>query len=130
AMWALDLREPATVEAHAAGQMNADIAPHGEICYFHFPARGDKPPVKITWYDGGLMPPRPDELDADEKLPGRGVLFVGDKGLLFCGGAGGKPRLLRESRMDSYKRPAPTIARSTGHHRDWLNAITGGPEAS
>jgi predicted dehydrogenase len=130
AMWALDLQTPTSVEAHPAGQMNGEIAPHGEICYFQFPARGDKPPVRITWYDGGLMPPRPDEFPSDEKLPNRGVLFVGDKGLLFCGGAGGKPRLLPESKMDAYKRPTPTLKRSKGHHRDWLDAIKGGPPAS
>lgn len=130
ATWALDLGAPRTVEAHPAGQMNAEIAPHGEICYYHFPARGNRPPVKATWYDGGLMPPRPDELSADEKLPGRGVLFVGEKGLLLCGGAGGKPRLLPESKMDAYQRPAASIPRSKGHHRDWLIAIKGGAPAS
>jgi predicted dehydrogenase len=130
AMWALELGDPLSVEAHPAGQMNSEIAPHGEIVYFQFPARNGKPPVKITWYDGGLMPPRPAELDGDEKLPGRGVLFVGEKGLLFCGGAGGRPRLLPDSKMDAYKRPNPTLPRSKGHHRDWLDAIKGGPAAS
>lgn len=130
AMWALELGDPVSVEAHPAGQMNSEIAPHGEIVYFQFPARNGKPPVKITWYDGGLMPPRPAELDGDEKLPGRGVLFVGEKGLLFCGGAGGRPRLLPDSKMDAYKRPNPTLPRSKGHHRDWLDAIKGGPAAS
>jgi predicted dehydrogenase len=129
-MWALDLGMPTSVEAHPAGQMNADIAPHGEICYYQFPARVDKPAVKLTWYDGGLMPPRPDELSADEKLPNRGVLFIGDKGVLFCGGAGGRPRLLPDSRMDAYRRPEPTLKRSKGHHRDWLDAIKGGSAAS
>jgi predicted dehydrogenase len=130
ATWALDLPAPNTVEAHPAGQMNAEIAPHGEICYFNFPAHGDRPAVKMTWFDGGLMPPRPDELPQDESLPNRGVLFVGDKGVLFCGGAGGKPRLLPDSKMDAYKRPAPTLRRSKGHHRDWVEAIKGGPPAS
>lgn len=130
ATWALDLKEPTTVEAHAAGQMNAEIGPHGEIVYYQFPARGDKPAVKLTWYDGGLMPPRPDEWSADEKMPGRGVLFIGDKGLLFCGGAGGKPRLLPDSRNEAYQKPAASLKRSRGHHRDWLDAIKGGGPAS
>jgi hypothetical protein len=76
------------------------------------------------------MPPRPDELPADEKLPGRGVLFVGDKGVMLCGGAGGNPRLLPDSKMDAYHRPAASIKRSRGHHRDWLDAIKGGDPAS
>jgi predicted dehydrogenase len=130
AMWALDLHEPSSVEGHPAGQTNREIAPHGEICYYQFPARGDKPPVKVTWYDGGLMPPRPDEFSSDENLPSRGVLFVGDKGLLLCGGAGGKPRLLPDSTMDGYRRPPASLKRSRGHHRDWLDAIKGGDPAS
>lgn len=124
--WALDLREPASVQALPAGPMDREIAPHGEICYYHFAARGDKPPVKVTWYDGGLMPPRPEEFE-DEKMPDRGILFVGDKGLLVCGGAGGRPYLLPDSKMAGYKTPAPTLRRSKGHHRDWLDAIKGGP---
>jgi predicted dehydrogenase len=130
AYWALGLEQPLSVEAHPAGQTDAEIAPHGEICYYEFAARGDKPPVRITWYDGGLMPPRPDELGADENLPNRGILFVGDKGLLLCGGAGGKPRLLPDSKMDAYKRPAAKLPRSKGHHRDWLDAIKGAGSAS
>ena len=131
AMWALDLGAPTTVEAHPAGFTNPEIAPHGDLCYFQFPVRpGKKPAVKVTWYDGGLMPPRPEELGPEEKLPGRGVLFVGDKGLLLCGGAGGKPQLLPDSRMDSYKHPKQSLRRSKGHHRDWLDAIKGGQQAS
>jgi predicted dehydrogenase len=128
-VWALDLHEPVSVEAKPVGKMDAEITPHGEICYFNFAARGEKPPVRITWYDGGLMPPRPEELGADEALPNRGALFVGDKGLLLCGGAGGKARLLPASKMDAYKIPAPTLPRSQGHHRDWVTAIKGGPPA-
>lgn len=127
--WALDLDHPVSIEAHPAGVTNSEIAPHGEICYFNFPARGNKPPVKITWYDGGLMPPRPEDLPSDENMPGRGTLFLGDKGMLLASG-GGRPRLLPDSKMDSYKRPQATIPRSKGHHRDWLDAIKGGPAAS
>ena len=59
AFWALDLQEPLCVEARPAGNMDDEIAPHGEMCYFHFGPRGDKPPVTLTWYTGGLMPPCP-----------------------------------------------------------------------
>jgi len=44
ACWALDLHAPVSVEARPAGNMNAEIGPHGEICYYQFPARGDKRP--------------------------------------------------------------------------------------
>jgi predicted dehydrogenase len=129
ACWALDLKDPLTVEACWAGPNDNEIAPHGCIVYYHYGARGDKPPVKITWYDGGLGPERPEGLPEDEKMPGRGVLFVGDKGLMLCGGAGGKPRLLPESKFEGYQAPAPTLPRVKSHHRDWLDACKGGRPA-
>jgi predicted dehydrogenase len=129
ACWALDLREPLSVEARSAGPKDAEIGPHGSIAYYHFGPRGDRPAVKITWYDGGLAPERPMGLPPSERLPSRGVLFIGDKGALLCGGAGGKPRLLSTSKTDGAKSPEPTLPRSKGHHRDWLDACKGGKPA-
>jgi predicted dehydrogenase len=128
ACWALDLKEPLSVEARSAGPVNADIGPYGAIAYYHFDARGDRPPVKVTWYDGGLAPERPEQLPNGERLPGRGVLFIGDKGALLCGGAGGKPKLLTLEKADTSK-PAATLPRSPGHHREWLDACKGGKPA-
>ena len=130
AMWALDLAEPATIEARPAGNTDKEIAPHGEICYYSFGARGDKPPVNVTWYDGGLKPPCPEEIPEGSSLPSRGVLFVGDNGKMLCDGAGGPCRLLPYEKTREYKRPPATLPRSEGHHRDWLAACKGGPPAS
>lgn len=126
ACWALDLHAPQSVEASPAGRTDKDIGPHGCIAYYHFAATDKRPAVKVTWYDGGLKPERPAGLPAKERLPGRGVLLVGEKGSLLCGGAGGKPRLLGAADATP---PKPTLARSKGHHRDWLDACKGGPAA-
>lgn len=128
--WALDLQTPLTVESRPAGYTDAEIVPHGELCYFHFGPRGNKAPVKVTWYDGGLQPPCPEELPEGQKLPGRGMLMVGEKGVMLCEGAGGVPRLLPYDKNRGAKRPAKTLPRSKGHHRDWLDACKGGPAAS
>ena len=72
ACWALDLAAPRTVESRPAGNMDAEIAPHGEICYYEFDARGEKPAVRLTWYDGGLRPPCPEEIPAGG-APSRGT---------------------------------------------------------
>ena len=130
ACWALDLHTPVTVEAHPAGYMDEHIAPHGELCYYQFGPRKDQPPVRLTWYTGGLKPPCPEEMGEGKALPDRGVLFVGDKGLMLCEGAGGPPRLLPLQRTREYKKPPATLPRSKGHHRDWLDACKGGPPAS
>ena len=129
ACWALELADPVSIEARPAGDMNADIVPRGEIVYYQFPQRGDKPPVSVTWYDGGLQPACPEELPRGTSLPTRGALFVGDKGKMLCDGAGGMPRLLPLEKTGQYQKPAASLPRSNGHHRDWLDACKGGPPA-
>jgi predicted dehydrogenase len=132
ALWALDLREPLSIEAFGVGGVDSYIAPPGGLYTYHFGPRGKMPAVKFTWYEGGLMPARPEGLEPDDQLGagGNGILFVGDKGMLTCPGWAGDPRLLPGSRMDNYKRPAKTLPRSKGHHRDWLDACKGGKPAS
>lgn len=130
ACWALELQHPTTIHARPAGHMDAEISPHGEICYWHFDAKDGKPAVDVTWYDGGLRPRTPEGWPQDQEMPGRGCLFVGDKGTMICPGLGGKPMLLPEDRNDTYKAPAKTIPRSKGHHRDWIDACKGGTPAS
>jgi predicted dehydrogenase len=130
AVWGLELGLPERIEMRPAGQSDPAMAPYGEIGYFDFAPRGEQPEVRITWYSGGLMPPTPDALPADVKLPSRGVLFVGSKGVMVCGGAGGRPDLFPLELRESISTPAPTLARSAGHHRDWIDAIKGGPAAS
>jgi hypothetical protein len=83
----------------------------------------------LTWYDGGLMPPKPDVL-GDFPLPRRGVLFLGDKGALQCDGAGGAPRLFPAELRTSAARPPASLPRPAGHHRDWIDACKGGRPSS
>jgi hypothetical protein len=108
--------------------MDAEIAPHAGMVYFDFPARGALPPVRLTWYDGGLKPSAPPALGTFP-LSNRGVIFVGEKGVIQCDGAGGAPRLFPES-LRSAPKPAATLKRSNGHHRDWIDACKGGEPAS
>lgn len=132
AFWALDLAAPLTVEASCAAGMDGEVVSPAARYHYTFGPRGDKPPVTLTWYDGGLMPNRPSELEDDDNLgqSGNGVLFIGDKGKLHCAGWGGPPRLIPMSRMETYQRPPKKLARSKGHHRDWLDACKGGAPAS
>ena len=130
ATWAFDLPLPQSVEVRPAGFTNSEIAPYGEIGYYHFPAHGDQPPFKLTWYSGGLRPPHPDAVPEGQRLADRGVMFVGEKGVILCDGAGGPPRIYPQALRNNYKRPPRTLLRSNGHHRDWIDAIKGGPPAS
>ncbi|HNU51158.1 MAG TPA: Gfo/Idh/MocA family oxidoreductase [Verrucomicrobiota bacterium] len=132
ACFALDLTAPTRIEAYGVGGVDAEMAPPGGIYYYQFPARGALPPVKFTWYDGGMRPPRPEGLEPEDQLGagGNGTLFVGSKGMITCPGWAGDPRLLPGSRMDDFQRPPKTLPRSKGHHRDWLDACKGGKPAS
>jgi predicted dehydrogenase len=132
ALWALDLREPLSIEAHAAGGVDSYIAPVGGLYTYKFGPRKEMPPVTFTWYEGGLMPPRPEIMEDDDQLGsgGNGILFVGDKGLLTCAGWAGRPTLLPGSRDATYQRPPKKLPRVKGHHRDWLDACKGGTPSS
>jgi len=132
ALWALDLRTPSSIEAYSIGKVDSYMVPPAGIYYYNFEARGKMPPVKFTWYEGGLMPPRPEGLEEDDQLGanGNGILFVGDKGLLTCPGWAGRPTLLPGAKDAAYKRPPQTLKRGKGHHRDWLDACKGGPQSS
>ena len=124
---ALKLGAPTSVSASST-PVFAESLPLASMVHYEFPARGEMPPVTLHWYDGGLMPPRPDELDEDEDLNREdGVIFVGDKGKMLIEGWGGeRPRLIPESKNKDYQRPPKTLPRSLGHHKEWLAACKGG----
>ena len=124
---ALKLGAPTSVSASSTAVF-AESLPLASMVHYEFPARGEMPPVTLHWYDGGLMPPRPGELDEDEDLNREdGVIFVGDKGKMLIEGWGGeRPRLIPESKNKDYQRPPKTLPRSIGHHKEWLEACKGG----
>ena len=103
-----------------------DSFPPASIVHYTFPARGDLPPVKLHWYDGGFQPERPDELEPERRMPNGGTLFVGDKGKLICESYSGSPRLIPETAMQAYTRPGKTLPRiATSHQQAWVDAIKG-----
>jgi len=120
----LRLEAPTSVESSSTARY-AETFPQASIIHFHFPARGEMPPVKLTWYDGGLKPPRPEELEASRGLPEEGLLFIGSSGKILCRFSGGSPRLIPEERMKAYKQPSKKLPRSAGNLREWLDASKG-----
>ena len=130
AVWGLGLPLPETVEMFPAGFSNEDIAPYGEIGYFHFPATDRNGPVKLTWYSGGLRPERPDLMPENTSFSSRGALYVGEKGIMVYAGSRKPPMLFPQSLEESVKDLKPQLAPTNGHHRDWVDAIKGGAKAS
>jgi len=121
AFFCLDLDAPCAVEAETS-PVNNETFPNWQIITYYFPAKGDRPPVKMIWYDGGKMPPRPPELEPERELGKNGILFVGDDGKILCDGWAGAPRIIPESKMKEYQRPEKTLPRSPGHHEEWIQA--------
>lgn len=104
-----------------------DSYPPSSIIHLAFPARGDMPPVKLHWYDGGLLPERPEDLEGGRTMPESGTIFVGDKGKMWCETYSESPRLIPEGAMVAFVRPPKTLPRVPGgrggHEKNWLDAI-------
>ena len=99
--------------------------PSSSMVTWDFPARG----VRMTWYEGGLRPPRPVGMAADRKLGVDGLMFVGDKGTLLNGFTGGV-RFLSPEQERSLAAPAKTLPRVKDHYLEWIEACKGGAPAS
>ncbi len=115
--WALKLGLPTKVHAEGS-KPHPETAAMWMIVKYEFPARGDLPAVKLTWYDGGKKP----AYLAENKIAGwnAGVLFVGEKGALLSDY--GRHVLLPEKGFKDFKRPEPFVPNSIGHHKEWVEA--------
>jgi hypothetical protein len=133
----LKLGAPLTVEASRSQywkidnllwvkQANAVSYPRASSIRWEFPEREGMPPVSLHWYDGGLRPPIPRELEeAGEAMPEEGLLFVGDDGKILGGFRGQNPRLIPKARMDMFKPPPETLPRPEGELDQWVRACRG-----
>ena len=143
--WALNLKYPSSVEGCISTYWQGlwkktdprnENYPRSTIVRYRFPARGDLPPLKLTWWDGGMMPPRPEGLEPDEELGDSdgGVIFLGDKGVLICGCYGLSPRVFPEERRRDLPKTPQTLARIPGgiegHEKNWVRSCKGGAPAS
>lgn len=115
---------------------NPDSGPPSSTIYFHFPARPGLVPVELCWYDGGILPERPEELLADEAMgaDGCGVIYEGTKGKLMTDKWGMNPRLLPTSKMKDFIQPPVkrtfVEGGADGHETQWTEACKAGtPEA-
>ena len=124
-MWALDLGLPAVIETEAT-PFNRATYPSATTTYYQFPARGSRPAVKLTWYDGGLIPPAPEELNGEKLNAAGGILYVGRKGKLLQE-SDAPARLLPASRHNAFGPPGDRLVRvpHEEHEMNWIHAIKG-----
>jgi predicted dehydrogenase len=121
--WSLDLRHPTSVSAEGPPP-HPEGAPSGVSATWQFASRGDKPAVTLRWSDGNRIPR---EVHGQE-VPGFGVMFVGERGMLFADY--GRHTLYPEDKFQDYQRPPKTIPASVGHHREWVEACKTGATTS
>lgn len=81
--------------------------PMASMVRFKYPANGNRPPVDLCWYDGGMRPPIPEELfNANKELPEEGMMFVGNKGKILAGFNVQNPEIISGTKMDAPKTSA------------------------
>lgn len=122
--WALKLQAPLTIDA-GGPPPHPEIAPASMHATYEYGARGEMPPVRLTWHQGEDKP----EIWTAGGIPqwGSGVLFIGTNGRMLLADYG-KHLLLPEKDFSGFKRPEPFIPKSLGHHAEWIHACkTGAP---
>ncbi len=119
--WALDLKYPLSVEAEGP-PVHPESTPLWRICHWEFPARGDLPSVRLTWYDGGKRP----RLQKEHNMPDyhEGTLLVGSQGMLIADY--GHHELFPKEKFADFRPPPRTIPESPGHANEWLAACKAG----
>jgi predicted dehydrogenase len=128
----LNLTPPTAVEASSSESWE-ETFPLASTVHLYFPAHGNRPALRLSWYDGGLRPPRPAGLKPRDQWlfqggeEGEGIMYVGDKGILLAGFDGENPRVYPES--PKYQAPP---RRHEGPRHDpaieqWIAACKGGP---
>ena len=140
--YALDLPYPTSAEASVAQVWVGDFreanfedsCPPASKVHLEFPATDQNLPIDLYWYDGGMMPDRPQELGPNEPMGewGGGVIFEGTSGKMICGIYGSNPKLLPTNLMELFTPPKPTIPRieEANHQMNWVRACKEGTPTS
>ncbi len=119
---ALQLTSPTVVipnRSHVCGfhdpvpyRINNDFSfPLAGTVRFKYPGVGNRGPVDLCWYDGGMRPPTPIELlNENKELPQEGMMFVGDGGIILAGFNVQNPQIIAGKKMETP--PASTAERN------------------
>lgn len=131
AYYALGLTAPDWVEPISGTQSDISF-PTASMVRYHFAAANGRPEVLWTWYDGGLAPAVPAELEESRHLGINGTLIVGSKATVLADTYYGSIRIIPEVKMKELapSLPAKTIPRvGMTHFKEWVRACKGGVAA-
>jgi len=132
AFWALDLGYPTRITPEST-PLFEETAPAVSRITYEFPARGNRPAIRVVWRDGNLTPPRPSDLAEGSRWPfgDSGQLWVGDEGSLAAGIYGENPFLVNGERHKALMAdpPEPRYPRTEGVYKEWIAACKSGGKA-
>lgn len=125
--FALNLGQPTAFEG-SSSQVNTESAPIAEKVTYYFPERKSldaikMPELKFTWYDGGLLPERPEGMEPGKIMGdgGGGAMVVGTKGTIICSTYGKDPYIVgRENDPPKTEKRFPRV--ENNHEMDWVRA--------
>jgi predicted dehydrogenase len=128
AYWGLELGAPTSVELKRIDGASTIAFPNSAVVEYQFPARGTMPPVKLTWYEGGIKPEKPAALGEDRELARGGQLIIGSKATVYdAGDYCTSPRIIPEALHQQLAAtfPPKTIPRvpEGNPHKEWIAAI-------
>ena len=134
AFWALDLKAPTSIEAAGSPFGGGDERvsfPVATQVHYEF-AQGYRDPIKVTWYDGGLLPRRPSVMPAEAEVnPTGGAMLIGEKGVAVYDTYAHNPRLFPAILEKEYADTPQTLPRiKESHEMNWVNACKGMGEAT
>ena len=110
---------------------NQEAFPYSCMYKFQFPAQESLPAFDLYWYDGGMKPFAPEELEEDgEDIAAEGLMFVGDQGKILAGFQGENPRIIPSKKMKAYQ-GSKKFDKSKPERRSdtWVRAIKSGEES-
>jgi predicted dehydrogenase len=126
---AMKIGHPVSIEACSTNwqrpkEISHETAPLASITHYKFAASDTHGPLSIFWYDGGMRPPRPEELDSKADFAvNDGTMYVGDKGIML------RDRLVPESKQKEFGQSPRKLERSPGHWKEFFDACRGGKPA-
>lgn len=135
AFYALELGAPSEIQAtstHYIPEIESQTYPSASIVRMKFPKRGNHPELKLTWSDGRIQPPVPDEFSNGEQFTLSGAMLIGDNGKITHNSHGASGvKIIPEEKMLEYNQPKSYIPRvNTSHEKDWIRACKDGNPAS
>jgi hypothetical protein len=124
------------VDQVCRGVKNDVAFPYSSMVRFKFPSQKALPAFDLYWYDGGMKPFAPEELEADGRdIPAEGMMFVGDEGKILASFLGENPEIIPSWKMNAYQGRKAVEKKETkeGEQKTrtdlWAESILNGDEA-